>query len=77
MDPLSIVKAACGSLPFLKFPLALVDNPPSAFPPFDPRDGNFSVASMIDHTYLSALSTQDDCERICKEAIDYGFCSGK
>lgn len=37
---------------------------------------NFNnLASYLDHTYLHADATQSDLQRICQEAIDFGFYS--
>lgn len=33
------------------------------------------IAKMIDHTQLSAVAVQDDIEKLCAEAIKYGFAS--
>ncbi|WP_147614555.1 deoxyribose-phosphate aldolase [Treponema pectinovorum] len=33
------------------------------------------LASMIDHTQLSACATKDDIKKLCDEAKLYGFCS--
>ena len=34
-----------------------------------------NLASMIDHTLLAADATPSQIERLCVEAIEYGFCS--
>jgi deoxyribose-phosphate aldolase len=33
------------------------------------------LAAMIDHTFLKASGTPDDVERLCREAMQYHFCS--
>lgn len=33
------------------------------------------LASIIDHTLLSPTATQDQIDRLCKEAIHFGFCN--
>lgn len=33
------------------------------------------LAPFIDHTALKAVTTNDEIERLCKEAKEYGFCS--
>jgi len=33
------------------------------------------LACRIDHTLLSSTATGDDIEKLCKEAMDFGFCT--
>ena len=33
------------------------------------------LSGMIDHTLLSATATPFQIEKLCKEAVEYGFCS--
>jgi deoxyribose-phosphate aldolase len=37
--------------------------------------GKFELAGLIDHTILKPYSSEHDIERLCQEAIEYGFWS--
>ena len=37
--------------------------------------GKNELAGLIDHTLLKPYCSEDDIERICQEAIEYGFWS--